>query len=259
MAFAINLYDVPYVETYGEAKQFLETASQRWRGRFHNSEAEYPMIGKHRQRNAYGVRMRKDGSVAFRYQYTDVATWHPDGSVTFDVKYNSRSTNIFATNFAPPKVFFEREATVVQLHNTYWPVGTRGIVHIKRGAQTIDTDTLFSRDVVNREGAKRVLADTNYAEYRKWHKVMLPLLIPQDGRYHRASWLSMSPLKALEDQDMWPDLLRSAYGRPDYLRDYIYQNHAAECFERADYRSLPTFNEKGNATDLSKYYIVPQR
>ena len=132
-------------------------------------------------------------------------------------------------------------------------------MHIKRGAQTIDTDTLFSRDVVNREGAKRVLADTNYAEYRKWHAVMLPLLIPQDGRYHRASWLSMSPLKALEDQDMWPDLLRSAYGRPDYLRNYIYQNHAAECYERADYRSLPTSNEKGNATDLSKYYIVPQR
>jgi hypothetical protein len=170
--------------------------------------------------------------VAFRYHRTDVVTWHPDGSYTYD-PFTSRSTCTFFNQFTPFSTYATREGKVLIIGDTAYPVAGGGRVHIKDDKPTGGLGR-FRKSVVNRESAKRVLAETRYAEYRAWYAVMKPLL----GNQRQPFFM---PQEALHDEANWPMMASCMFGagHPDRVRKALYGEDYREVYEDVYFDTVP--------------------
>lgn len=227
--FAINMYSAHSARSYKEAQELLEKASKRkarttWRG-----ETCYPIPGKETSRQM-SVREVKNG-IAFQYHRTDVITWHPDNSYTIDT-YSSRSTCAFFDTFAPWDTYLMRDGRVLIIDDLGYALDGSPC-HVKDGIPKTGIG-VFTKQVVNREGAKRVLAETRYAEYREWYKIMAPMLVPTKQPY-------FVPHEALEDEANWPMMASCSWGEghPDKVRLSIYDANHRECYREETYDVLP--------------------
>ena len=227
--FALQMHQAPRVTSYDEALSVL-TRAQRRRGRtLHDiGENGYPIPGKESNRDL-SVRMTPKG-VAFRYHRTDVITWHPGGAYTYEL-WNSRSTCSFFNQFCPMGTYLTRDGEVLIIGDTAYAV--TGPVTVQDGKPSGRLGQ-FRRERINREGAKRVLAETRYAEYREWHKIMKPLLGNQRQPFFRAE-------EALEDESNWP-MMASCWtndGHPDRVRNAIYNRNGSDCYTAEYSDTLP--------------------
>ena len=227
--FALSMYNAPRVTSFDGAISVL-TDAQRHKPRTvdRNGDNCYPIPGKQGNRSL-SVRMTPKG-VAFRYHNTDVITWHPGGSYTYD-PWSSRSTCTFFNQFCPLDTYLTRDGAVLVIGDTAYAV--RGPVTVRDGEPSGDLG-VFTRDVVNREAAKQVLARTRYAEYREWYKVMKPLLGDQRQPYFDA-------VDGLEDESNWPMMAscRCGDGHPDRVRKAIYARYDTECYKTETAESIP--------------------
>lgn len=242
MSFTLNMRDVPVVASYADAENFLtRSAKDPWKG----VDDEFPIINKRRNRDM-GVRRKANGDIAFRYWRTDVITWHSDGSYTYE-PWNSRSTCSFFNAFCPSGHYLTRDGEVLVTGDKAYPIGSHAPVKVREDEVINGVPGCFSKSVVNKAGAKKVLASTRYAEYRAWYKIMRPLL--QENSYI-AGW---EVKDFLADERLWPKLaMCRAHGEPERLRQYIYGENAAECYEDQHYDTLPR-----ELARQSRYRVIP--
>jgi len=143
------------ISSHAEAVAFYERCPVK---RGHDYGDERPIKGKERSRQM-NVRIRKSGEVVFRYHSTDVVTWRPDNSYVIE-SYASRSTCQFANSFIPAHHWLTKEGSRLGIgtwsEGTVHPVIRKVTVH----GDHVETDAVFTRTVVNRKGAKEVLAAT---------------------------------------------------------------------------------------------------
>lgn len=230
--FALQMYSAPRVRSYDDALRVLEQAKGLVKVPRSTSRGDncYPIPGKVRS-HAVSVRMTGTG-VAFRYHSTDVVTWHPDGSYTYD-PWTSRSTCTFFNQFTPFGAYLTRDGAVLIIGDTAYPVARGGCIHIKGDKPTGGLGR-FGKTVVNRAAAKRVLAETRYAEYRAWYAIMKPLL----GKQYQPYFL---PQEKLHDEANWPMMASCMYGigHPDSVRKAIYGEHYMEVYEEVYFDTVP--------------------
>lgn len=226
MAFAINMHPAPRIFTYDGAARLFTKAEA---GSPIKKDA-YRLPGKPRAQHM-SVRMATNGDVAFRYHYTDVITWHPDGSYTL-CPFSSRSTCSFFDHFAPSGHYLTRDGGVLILGDTGYAL-SGGAVHVKDNVPTGGLRD-FNRTRVDRKAAKRVLAETRYGEYRDWHAIMKPLL-----GANRQPWFDT--LTALEDETNWPMMAAcwSNRGHPNAVRAQVYAMRSRDVYYDETYPKLP--------------------
>lgn len=238
--FGLSMHTAPRVTSYDEARRVFNTAkSGKSRGVIAGYDA-YAVPGKENN-PTISMRMKGDGDVAFRYHYTDVITWHPDGSYTYD-DYESTSTCTFFNAFCPIGTHLTRTGTVLIVGDTGYPVAMGCTV---RDGKPVDNPGRFKRACVNRKAAKRVLEPTRYAEYRDWYKIMKPLL------GNSTIWAD-SVLRGLEDETHWPAIAGDRFGdgHPDKVRQAIYNEHYREVYENKYFESLPEQKAEGSSYDV---------
>lgn len=227
--FAISMRGALSASSYEEAKSLLERASKRKARTGPRGENCYPIPGKETSAQM-SVRATESG-VAFRYYNTDVITWHPDNSYTL-IAWESRSTCAFFEAFSPWGTYLTRNGEVLLVDGLGYALkGTP--CHVKGGVPR-NGITWFTKQVVDKEGAKRTLAKTRYAEYRKWYKIMAPMLIPTRQPYFLAC-------EAVEDEANWPMMASCICGdgHPDKVRLSIYDAHSHDCYKTETYDVLP--------------------
>lgn len=240
--FALNMRDAPYVQSYREANDLLKTAmGHPWRG----NHAEFPIPGK-RNNKSISVRPGRRGDVIFRYHRTDVITWHKTGAITL-VPYPSRSTCSFFNNFCPPHMHLTRDATVLIVGATGYPIAGSRPLRVKNGRIMSKNPSAFAKTVVNKEGAKKVLAETRYAEYCAWHKAILPLL----KKMSKTLFGIDRPEELLADEDQWVELALGVHGDPNRLREAIYAAHYDRCYRYELCKSLPS-----DSAHESRYRVI---
>ena len=235
--FGLNMYScaVRSINNHAGAVAFYERCPLK-RGHDHGDERR--IKGKESSKQM-SVRIRKNGDVAFKYHNTDVVTWRPDNSYVVD-SYSSRSTCEFANCFLPGSHFLTKECS--RLHIGGWSIGTvypisdTATVH----GEHVKSDAVFTRDVVDRVGAKEVLARTRYAEYRDWHNVMFPMVRNDLPRSGERAWFSpQQTLELLEDADRWHDLMMGKQGTPPHIREMLYHDDRATAYTTMQETSLP--------------------
>ncbi len=242
MTFGLQMHTVDHVRSWQDAARLLEASSQYKK----RDCGSYPLAGKEKN-SSIDVRLTHDG-IKFRYWHTDVITWHPDNSYTFE-PYMSRSTCTFFNRLSPHHL--TRDGEVLDINGVSYPVCGGGNVTVKDGVPTGGLG-LFSKEYVNREGAKKVLAGTRYAEYRAWHKVMSPLLTV--GSSARRWWSDADVYAALRNKEQWTELATATYGQgqPDRVREAIYMFYSNECFMTKTFRSLDS-----QKACQSAYRVIP--
>lgn len=230
--FSINLRDVYSVSNYKQAVEFYKKSAGYDGPRKAREYFDHPLIGKPASPQM-GVRM--DGTdVVFRFHAVDVVTWHKTGAYTFR-QYNSISTSLFFENFTPFEHQSYRGFDAVSLNDTAWPLG-RGSFRVKNNRIIGKTGAVFVKTTVNRAGAKAVLANTAYAEYRDWYKAVRPLL----GGVRHGYMQGAEVVSAIEDKDRWIDIVEFDHGHPDKVRQAIYEENADKCYTGTSHKTLPT-------------------
>ena len=233
MAFAISTANIPSIFSYADALHYHDRAAQKpWR----NGGEDFPFPEKRVRQ--YGVRKLADGSVAFRLHSTDVVTWHPDNSITLEV-YTSQSTQAFANCLLPSPVSVGGQMTRLEIGRDWraqkmYPIANT--VHIAPDHETVDTPMVWEKRKTDRKVAQRVLAETRYAEYREWYKLMTAMMpAPLELRdFYRPS----ETVAMLAHQNFWHDLMTSwSGGSPDAVRMAIYDQTTEPVFyhERMPY------------------------
>jgi hypothetical protein len=218
MAFAISTANIPSIFSYTDALRYHDRAAQKpWR----NGGEDFPFPEKRVRQ--YGVRKLNDGSIAFRLHSTDVVTWHPDNSLTLEV-YTSQSTQAFANCLLPYGVSTGGGMTRLEIGRNWkaqkmYPIADT--VHIAPDHETIDTPVVWERRRTDRKVARRVLAETRYAEYREWYKLMRSMMTEPPKLL--GFWSPRETVAMLADQSFWHDLMTSwSGGTPDDVRYAIY-------------------------------------
>lgn len=231
MTFGLQMYQAPRVTSYTDALKVLQRAMERRpRTVAVNGDNCYPIPGKENNRDV-SVRKTPKG-IAFRYWHTDVITWHPGGSYTYD-NWTSRSTCTFFNQFCPVGTYLTRDGAVLVIEGKAYPVVS--LITVRDGEVVGGGLGQFAREKVNRKRAKAVLAQTRYAEYRDWYKVMKPLL----GETRQPLF---DPVDALEDESSWPMMAacRMNDGHPDTVRKAIYAHNHAEAYDTVTAETIPT-------------------
>jgi len=238
--FALNMCGADRVTSWHDAANTLYRASQ-------NRERDngFPIPGKERSKDI-SVRLVNDG-IAFRYHSTDVITWHPDGSYTYD-PWTSRSTCTFFNQFCPIGHDLTRDAVVLIIRGKGYAICGGDKVHVKDEVPQSGLG-VFQRQAVDTKRAKEVLAGTRYAEYREWYKVMMPMLMPRSGEY-------LSPNDAvlyLRDETKWPALATERWDdfTPDKMRGVIYFLNSESCYKTDTHDVLPA-----NKARRSEYRVM---
>lgn len=257
MAFTVNMHWRDCVGSHASALQLHTKAEAKpWR----NGGDDYPLPNK-RVRHM-GVRKLPDGSIAFRFHRTDVVTWHPDETYTL-VPYQSQSTCDFANTFLPSWHQLCRTGTLLTIggwrNGTMHPVDYDSTVRINpaTNAPTHPLKSVFRKRKVDRKKAKALLAETNYAEYREWRKLMVAM----SGTGTSCWDVTAHNLKEyLADRDKWYDLMRSYYGNPGTIREFIYKttfgDRSPHHYEYAD--TLPANTRVSSDTAGSGWHIAPR-
>jgi hypothetical protein len=116
--------------------------------------------------------------------------------------------------------------------------------------------------VLNKPVARQVLAETRYAEYRKWHQVMSNMF--KDSHYRRYVWVDRAG--AMEDLALglvdcpeerpvgWIRLFACPDYRPDALRQVIYDwNRHRGTYTRETVESLDLSGSANKYAELQKW------
>lgn len=228
MSFALQMHNVPRIKSWPEAAALLERAMERKP----LMNGGYLIPGKTGNRDI-SMRMSNEG-IHFRYHTTDVITWHPDGSYTYD-PWTSRSTCAFFNQFCPENTYLTRDGVVLIIDDTGYAVCGGDPVHVVGGVPQSGIG-VFTREAVDREAAKKVLERTRYAEYREWYKIMSPLLTIGEHYLREEDAVEM-----LKDEKNWPELASARWGQgnPNTIRTTIYLRNNTECYRTEVYKTLP--------------------
>jgi hypothetical protein len=218
MAFALSMYRVPYAKTYDEAVALYERA-EPWR----NGGDDRPLPSK--RTRIMGVRMVGE-DVVFRYHYTNVIRWRPDGSYTINTGgYGSRSTAEFASHFMPQCDYLRSGALHLRIGDRLYAMPGRCVTVSKTGEVSGSGLGVFRKKTVNRRNAKAMLTELGYYPYAAWHKLMYPMVQGAMPAMWRRSWLTGEEmLECLsKGQETYHDLMMSRFGAPDTVRKDLYR------------------------------------
>jgi hypothetical protein len=224
------------INTHAEAMAFYDACPTR-KGQDYGDER---LIKGKENSPQLGVRIVHN-AVKFRYHRTDVVTWHPSNSYTVST-YMSRSTCEFASWFIPKDHHLTFSGTVLVTGDIMHPVV--GSITVKSGYVSHEhVGTVFQKKRIDRKAAKRVLAQTRYAEYRAWHKAMSPLV---RGHMPTAYFRDDVRLEMIADESKWHDLMMSYESHPDKIRELIYLQNYQEVYYYENCETLPrSWNLKG--------------
>ena len=195
-----------------------------------------------------GVRIAPNGDVLFRYHHTDVIIWHRSSSYTVNTYY-SRSTDAFASAFMGGNAVLSKTGSQIIIGSYYdegsvvYPIFDRATV---RGS-IVKTDAVFTKDVINRKAAKKVLATTRYAEYRKWYNAMWPMVRDSIPPHWQREYLAdgRGLVELISDPDEWHRVMVSRHGCPENIRQSIYANNWGEVHDTATKKTLPLQHPSG--------------
>lgn len=239
--FGLNMYSCAArsINNHAEAVAFYESCKTK------RGSDERRLRGKETSRNMT-VRIDASGNVLFKYHDTDVVTWRPNNSYVVH-GWASRSTATFASTFIPDNHFMSRECQ--RLHIGSWSYGT--VYPVWRSVtvygDTVQTNGVFVRQVVDRKAARVVLARTRYAEYRDWYNVTIPMMRDSMPPSWNRKWYSPSEfVSMLDDTDRWLDIMLSVGGTPDAVREMLYRNSGDEAYITVTEATLPA--SKANNT-----------
>ena len=237
MSFGLNMYHcaVSSISSHAEAVTFYERCPVK---RGHDYGDERRIKGKESSRQM-SVRILKNGDVAFKYHATDVVTWRMDNSYVIE-SYASRSTCEFANRFIPPRHWLYKEGA--RLGIGAWDTGTVYPVvhHVTVRGDHVETKAMFTRKVVDRKGAKQVLAGTRYVEYRDWYNVMFPMVRDTMPRSWQRKWWTPSELvEMLNDPDQWHAIMVGQHGSPKDVREMLYRANWETAYTTVRAATLP--------------------
>ena len=157
-------------------------------------------------------------------------TWHKKGGYTID-PYHSQSTATFASSLLPWRHYVSGRCTYLCVNDCIYPIG-HDKVWVSPSGEVQNGDFVFEKTLVNRKGAKEVLAATRYDEYRLWYRDMDVMLhdgfVSQPGRWFFAHGEIQ---KHLADPDLWYALATSNMGLPAKVREKIYAENADKCYK----------------------------
>lgn len=194
-----------------------------------------------------GVRIGSNGDVLFRLHRTDVIIWHRNSSYTVNA-YPSRSTDAFASAFMGGNAVLAKMGSQIMIGSYHSPVAAVYPIYLSatvRGS-VVKTDAVFTKEVINRKAAKKVLAATRYAEYRKWYNAMWPMV--RDSMpplYGREYLVKRSGSELISDPDEWHRVMVSRHGSPESIRQSIYAINWREVHETTTKKTLPRNHQRG--------------
>jgi len=223
--FGLHNSSVPTIGSYNDARNYHDACERKtWQ----NGGEDHPFL-EQRKRHL-GVSMNADEDIQFRLHNTHVVTWHKKGGYTID-PYHSQSTATFASSLIPYRHYVSGRCTYLYINGRVWPIG-HDKVWVSPDGDVQNGGFVFEKSLVDRKGAKEVLAETRYDEYRLWYRDMDAMLhggfISQRGPYLYARGETQ---KHLADPDLWHDLATSNIGHPAKVRETIYSDRADKCYK----------------------------
>jgi hypothetical protein len=240
MSFSVNMYraNIGAINSHKDAVSFYHSC--RDRGDFNG---ERRIKGKENSKQM-GVRLASNGDVEFRYHRTDVIVWHRNNSYTINT-FSSISTCAFASAVMPTS--HSLGGTGSRINIGYWEeAAVYAIISTATiKGDKVKTDAVFTKDVLNRKGAKKVLDKTRYAEYRKWHAAMYPMVkndMPPEYKREHLDFAWRDEL--LANPDDWHRLMMSRSGDPSAVRFNIYYDNRSEVYDTVSQKTL-TSKENG--------------
>ena len=231
MAFSLSMRDVPYVRSYNEAVNFYDRCVP-WR----DGSGDRPLLGK-RHRNS-GVRMiDHNEDVVFRYDRTDVVTWHKNGACTINNGgWGTVSTCAFATRFAPTTCYLSKNGHHLVIDSLTYPIAGRVVTVSGTGEVSGPGLGVFAKDRVNRKRAKALLASLGYPRYADWYRWTWPMMKDAAPRAGWGPFLRTSEIEQmLQVESKWLEIMMSSDGSPAAIRRRIYGNHVAEVYDETRY------------------------
>ena len=245
MSFSVNMMraNTGVINSYKCAVSFYHSCRDK-------GVRERPIKGKENSKQM-GVSLASNGDVEFRYHSTDVIVWHRNNSYTINT-FESISTCAFASAFMPFRHSLTKTGSRIYIGG--WENGT---VHAICQTATIKgdkvkTDGVFTKEVINRKVAKKVLDKTSYAEYRKWHAAMYPMVkddMPVRWQREYVGYPFDNTVKLLENPDEWHRLMMSRDGDPSKIREGIYSTHRSEVYDTVTQKTL-TSKESGRKWEV---------
>jgi hypothetical protein len=236
MSFSVNMYHavIGTIGSHKDAVAFYHSC--RDRGEFNG---ERRIKGKENSKQM-GVTLALNGDVEFRYHRTDVIVWHRNNSYTINT-FSSISTCAFASAFMPFQHNLTKTGSHIEIGG--WEEGS---VHAIISTATIKgdkvkTDGVFTKEVLNRKAAKKVLDKTSYGEYRKWHAAMYPMVKDDMPPAYQREFLRYGYEdggELLENPDEWHRLMMSRQGTPDAIRSGIYEFNCGEVYHTVTQKTL---------------------
>jgi hypothetical protein len=229
MAFGLSNSSVPSISSYNDARSYHDTCERNtWR----NGGEDHPFL-EQRKRHL-GVSMNADEDIQFRMHDTHVVTWHKKGGYTID-PYNSQSTATFASSLIPHRHYVSGSCTLLHIGDKIYPIG-HDKVWVSPSGEVQNGNFVFEKTLVDRKGAKEVLAATRYDEYRLWYRDMDAMLHGGFARQQfefKGKWLYAhgEVPQHLADPELWHDLATSNLGNPVKVRENIYTDHADKCYK----------------------------
>jgi hypothetical protein len=201
--FGTAHFDHTGVETYADALAYFERAKP-WRGETAITD-ERPM--EHRRHRNYGVR-NEGGVIRFRMHQTDVVSYHPDGTIEFDV-YSSVTTDRFVNSLVGQSIssHFTSEYMVID------GLAYRAISYVTiRPDRTVETTEKWSKRVVNRKRQNEAIRKhaPDLLEAIAWYEAAKALgALSMDGHdldMFSRKWALSVRLERLKDRANWPCL-----------------------------------------------------
>jgi hypothetical protein len=239
MSFSVNMYgaNIGIISNYKDAVAFYHKCRDKGdsRRRIKGKENSHQM----------GVTLASNGDVEFSYYSTDVIVWHRNNNYTINT-FSSISTCAFASAFMPRCHNLGNIGSRIYIGN--WEEGT---VHAIISTATIKgdkvkTDAVFAKEVINRKAAKKVLDKTPYAEYRKWHAAMYPMVKDDMPPEYQREYLGYGGVgDLLADPDEWHRLMMSRDGNPSAIRLGIYRAHFNRVHDTVTQKTLTSKERRG--------------
>lgn len=247
MAFGVSMYNVDYVRSYADAVDMYNKATA-WRGE--DPDGERPLPDK--RDRAYGVRM--DGTdVVFRMYHTDVVTWHKDGSYTVNNGgYHTNSTCAFATNFMPRDAYLVKQAKVLRINNTMYPIAGHRVTVSPDGTVSGEGLGRFGRRTINRKNSKKLREDSNFLAYRAWHSLMFPMVKDTLPPMWKRRYIPIDHIEEyIKNEEKWHEVMVSSAGQPNQVleRLYVYLGRDYDIWE---YKYEPTLT----GYDIGKWEVT---
>jgi hypothetical protein len=222
--FGTTDFDHTGVETYADALAYFERATP-WRGETAITD-ERPM--EHRRHRNYGVR-NDGGVIRFRMHQTDVVSYHPDGTIEFDV-YNSVTTDSFVNSLVGWSIssHFTGEYMVID-ELAYRAVSYVTVRPTRNGQRRVVTTKMWSKYVVDRKKTNAAIRKhaPHLPEAAAWYKAAEALgALSQDP----GNWDWFAPrlpletlIENLKDQSNWKCLRHDTI---DLIRNRLTERYA---------------------------------